>query len=354
MKGAQERRAVAGVARRLGRLLPVAFLLAADPAIAGPDETFGLYSPLAASAALVDRLLSPLAAEAGRRGLAAGDRALAEQPLDLAQERFTLYVPAKAPPQGYGLLVFVSPSDTATLPPGWASILDRYGLIFVAAQRSGNDQNVIGRRAPLALEAAWNVQQRYAIDPARVFVGGFSGGSRVALRLALAYPDLFRGAFLDAGSDPIAVAPFVLPARPLFELFQARSRIAYVSGVEDTTAAAGDGASLASLGRWCNFGGASRTTPGVGHQIADARALGQALEILTRPGAPDASRLAACRARIDRDVQDRLAQATALVTAGDRDRARKALLGLDGTVGALAMPQLRDLADRCGCGAVGP
>jgi predicted esterase len=331
-------------------ILALAILLAAGPTVAAQDETFSLYSPLATNAALVDRLLSPLAAEAGRRGLAANGRTLAEQPLDLAQERFTLYVPAKGPPKGYGLLVFISPSDEAKLPPGWASILDRYGLIFVAAQRSGNDQNVIGRRAPLALEAAWNVQQRYAIDAERVFVGGFSGGSRVALQLALAYPDLLRGAFLDAGSDPIAVAPAVLPARPLFELVQTRSRIAYVSGAEDTTAVAADVASLASLSRWCVFGGASRTTPGAGHQIADARALGQALELLTRPGAPDASRLAACRTRVDREVQVRLAQATALVAAGDRDKARKALLDLDGSVGALAMPELRDLADRCACG----
>jgi hypothetical protein len=74
------------------------------------------------------------------------------------------------------------------------------------------------------------------------------------------------------------------------------------------------------------------------------------LELLTRPGAPDASRLAACRTRVDREVQVRLAQATALVAAGDRDKARKALLDLDGSVGALAMPELRDLADRCACG----
>jgi hypothetical protein len=349
------RTALIGAARPARRILALAVLLVAGPAFAGPDETFSLYSPLASNTALVDRLLSPLAAETGRRQLASAGGSLAEQPLDLAQERFTLYVPPKTPPQGYGLLVFVSPSDQASLPFGWASILDRYGLIFVAAQRSGNDQSVIGRRAPLALEAAWNVQHRYAIDPARMFVGGFSGGARVALRLALAYPDLFRGAFLNAGSDPIAVSPAMLPERALFEQFQARSRIAYVSGaLDDTGAVAMDTASLASLGRWCVFGGASRTTSGAGHQIADARGLGQALEILDRTAAPDASRLAACRVRIDREVEGRIAQATALVSAGDSERAKKALLELDNTVGALAMPQLRDLAERCRCGALGP
>src|SRR5580700_6469045 len=112
-----------GAVRPLWRILLLVMLLGAGPTLAGPKETFSLYSPLATNAVLVDRLLSPLAAEAGRRGLAANGRTLAEQPLDLAQERFTLYVPAKAPPQGYGLLVFISPSDEAKLPPGWASIL---------------------------------------------------------------------------------------------------------------------------------------------------------------------------------------------------------------------------------------
>ena len=54
--------------------------------------------------------------------------------------------------------------------------------------------------------AAYNVMKRYAVDPQRVFVSGFSGGARVAMRLALAYPDLFRGALMDAGSDPIGDA----------------------------------------------------------------------------------------------------------------------------------------------------
>lgn len=58
------------------------------------------------------------------------------------------------PPHGFALLVFVPPWQDARLPPEWAKVLDRYGAIFVSAARSGNDENVLGRREPLALLAA--------------------------------------------------------------------------------------------------------------------------------------------------------------------------------------------------------
>jgi poly(3-hydroxybutyrate) depolymerase len=52
----------------------------------------------------------------------------------------------------------------------------------------------------LALIAAQNAMAQYSVDPQQVYIGGFSGGSRVALRLALGYPDVFHGALLNAGS----------------------------------------------------------------------------------------------------------------------------------------------------------
>jgi len=89
------------------------------------------------------------------------------------------------------------------LPQEWVSVLDRYGVIFVSAARSGNDESVSGRREPLALLAAHNIMKEHPVDPEHIYVAGFSGGSRIALRLALGYPDLFHGAILNAGSDSI-------------------------------------------------------------------------------------------------------------------------------------------------------
>ena len=91
------------------------------------------------------------------------------------------------------------------------------------------------RRAPLALLAAYNLMSRYPVDAQKVYVGGFSGGARIALRLALAYPDLFHGALLNAGSDPLG-----MPGRPhrrspqLLQQFQESTRLVYVTGEHDT------------------------------------------------------------------------------------------------------------------------
>src|SRR5260221_11408563 len=180
------------------------------------DVVFSDYSPLSSSAELLHRLVSPLNAVQLGKTLAHSPVALRDQPIDLAQERFTVYVPSHPPAQAYGLLMFVPPWQNAMLPRGWAAILDRHGVIFVSAANSGNEANTIDRREPLALLAAHNIMQRFHVDPARIYVGGFSGGSRVALRLALGFPGVFRGAFLNAGSDPIGDAQ--TPLAPLWAL----------------------------------------------------------------------------------------------------------------------------------------
>ena len=68
---------------------------------------------------------------------------------------------------------------------------------------------------PLALLAYENIRRSHTLDANRVYVGGMSGGSRVALRVALAYPDVFRGALLNAGSDPIGDGAVIAASRPI-------------------------------------------------------------------------------------------------------------------------------------------
>ena len=178
---------------------------AADPATGlQRNVIFSEYSPLSGSVELARRTLSPLVDLEITR--AAKNAALRPQAVDLMTERFSVYVPAQRPSQGYGLMVFIPPWQDAHLPPGWAAVFDAHGMIFVSAAKSGNEENVLDRRVPLALLGAYNVMQRYSINPDRIYIGGFSGGSRVALRTALAYPDLFQGALLNAGSDPSATA----------------------------------------------------------------------------------------------------------------------------------------------------
>lgn len=342
-------RAMLPTVAAIGILAPGAAVGAGDvpnPPVAGRETQlqFDAYSPLSASAEIVRRLLSPLAAAEVQRSLASSSERLSEQSIDLASERFVLYVPAHAPAAGYALLVFVPPWDEAQLPHGWAAVLDRYGVIFVSAARSGNSADVIGRREPLALLGAWNVMQRYRVDPQRVYVGGFSGGSRIGLRLALAYPDLFRGALLNAGSDPLDAGPPTPPTRELLARFQQSTRVVLLTGEHDALHLSIDRASLESMHEWCVFDTAAEITPGAGHELASPAALSRALGALESHVRPDAARLAACRDSLDRRLAAQLARIRTLIDAGKSPEARKLLEETDRKFGGLAAPQTVALA----------
>lgn len=303
-----------------------------------PEVVFSDYSPLSATPELLRRLLSPLAGAQIQESLGRSGQKLIAQSIDLAAEHYVLYVPPLAPPRGYGLLVFVPPWQDARLPADWGPVLDRAGLIYVAAARSGNEENVLARREPLALLGAYNVMQRYPVDAERVYVGGFSGGSHIALRLALAYPDLFRGALLNAGSDPLGSGVPPLPPADLFRRFQESTRLVYVTGERDSRLGL-DAASQQSMHHWCVFDTDAQTTLGAAHEIASSAALSRALEALLVHNAPEAAKLARCRADIGREVAAALQKVQSLIDSGKRADAQKALLDIDKRFGGLAAPR---------------
>jgi hypothetical protein len=311
------------------------------------DVIFSDYSPLSANAELLRRLLSPLARAQVEESLGRSGEKLVPQSIDLAAERFVLYVPAAAPPGGYGLLVFVPPWQDARLPTDWGPVLDRAGLIYVSAARSGNDENVLGRREPLAILAAYNVMQHYPVDAARVYVGGFSGGSHIALRLALAFPDLFRGALLNAGSDPLGSGVPPIPPADLFRQFQESTRLIYITGEHDSRLAL-DAASQQSMHQWCVFDTEAQATLGAAHEIASPAALSRALEALLVHKQPETAKLARCRADIDRDVGSALQKARSLAESGRRTDAQKALIDLDKRFGGLAAPRSLEIGATLG------
>ena len=333
-------------------------MCAAPVATAGPeplapglhrDVVFSEYSPLSGNAELIRRLLSPLAAWQTRESIARNGAQMREQPIDLAKERYVLYVPARAGARGHGLLVFVPPWNEAGLPRGWDSVLERYDLVFVSAANSGNDANLLGRRDPLALLGATNAMRRLDIDPERVYVGGFSGGSRIALRLALGYPDVFRGALLIAGSDPIGTSSEVLPPAELMRTFQERTHVVYLTGEQDKLHIDMDRVSFASLRSWCVNALDADVTPGVGHEVADPRALARGLEALRTTPPVNAARLASCRAGVDAELAKSLEKLEAVVNSGARAEAHRQLLEVDAHFGGLAAPRTIELARKCDC-----
>lgn len=322
------------------------------------DVAFKAYPAFADNPELLRRLVSPLEALRMAQRTVANPAARPTQPLDPARQHFALYVPPGAPPTGYSLLVFVPPWDEARVPVQWIPVLDRTHTILVTAAGSGNDANVLDRRDPLALLGAHGVMQRYRVDPAHVYVGGFSGGSRVALRLALGYPDLFRGALLDAGSDPIGTAEVPLPPADLFTRFQQSSRIVFITGADDRIRQAQLANASDSLRRWCVFDTDSITLLHTGHELADAAGFARGLAALSKPAAPDATRLAACRTRTRAAMDGRLRHAGALIHAGRPAQATQALAGVDARYGGLAASRilvlLRSLATQRSSAPPGP
>ncbi len=307
---------------------------------------FSAYPAFANASEIARRMGSPLTTlDLQRRAVRSGMTVI-EQPLKLAQEDFVVYVPARRPPHGFSLLVFVPPWQDARLPAGWAPALERYGVIFVSAARSGNSEGVSDRREPLALLAAFNAMHQFPIDADSVYVAGFSGGARVALRLALAYPDLFRGALLNAGSDAIGDAQIPLPPKDLFERFQQRSRLVYVTGEADTSQLGMDQSSIRSLRRWCVFDVQSHVEPSAGHQVMGSTAFAWALSTLLHGDPTTSTKLPACRTAIEQDLDGQLDTAEQLLSRGEHQDAGKLLSKIDARFGGLAAPRIIELANR--------
>ena len=219
-------------------------------------------------------------------------------------------------------------------------------MIFVSAARSGNAENVFERRVPLALLAADNVMAQYPVDPQHVYIGGFSGGARVALRIALGYPDLFRGAMLNAGSDPIGTREIPLPPRDLFLKFQSTTRIVYVTGERDDAPAADDMISERSLHRWCVLNTDRQVEFRGEHAVAGGAALTRALRYLTESGQAEPQGLAACRSGIEAELAAGLQRVEALIGDARDAEAQKQLSAIDERFGGLAAPRSIDLATR--------
>lgn len=327
----------------IGLLLPVASPAEEPAAMTQRDVIFTSYDPSASLPELLRRLQSPLTGARLEREAAAAGKTLAGQTIDLASERFIVRVPVSRPAGGYGLLVFVPPWQDARIPDGWAAELDRAGLLFVSAARSGNDENPLTRRAPLALHAVHNLVHQYAVDPERVYIAGFSGGSRIALRLALGYADLFRGAILNAGSDSIGTREVPLPPRDLLRRFQDTVYLVYVTGARDEDHVMADSVSLHSMADWCQFNTSSFLQPLTAHEVASASALARALGLLARISAADTTRTESCRARVEAALTAKLEHLQTLVTNANWPKARKALTAMDDEFAGLAAPRSVDL-----------
>ena len=120
---------------------------------------------------------------------------------DLGNETFLVYVPEKYNPKmPMGLLVLANYKPTDSLPePVLPQLADANMAMIVAKDFP---QDAWWQRAGFALDAAYNMQQLYKIDPRRIYI--FGGGdwpsdgkysAMVSERLGLNFPEVFTGTF---------------------------------------------------------------------------------------------------------------------------------------------------------------
>lgn len=301
-------------------------------------------SPLVRGEEFSRRLLSPLSADDVHRFLQAGGRRLAPESFSAGADAVDLYVPAKAPPGGYGLLVFIPPADEFPLPRDWHAALEKRGLIVAMPRKAGNDADVIGRRIPLALHAHHHATANFAIDPTRVYVGGFSGGARLAQRIAIAWPDVFRGSLQFAGSVVVGENLLPPPPRDLLDLARQRSRFVLVSGSLDLPNRRNDAEARARLESLCFAGVRGFGPPRLDHWVPEGRAFAKALEQLEAPVPADADD--ACASKLDAEVAQALDAVEDQLARGDAAGARNTLTRLDDQFGGLAAPRSHELARR--------
>lgn len=112
---------------------------------------------------------------------------------DSTQQSYELFVPKNyTDRKTWPVMLFISPSDRAM---GWRSLKSlcmQQGIIFAGPHGAGN-RCAIRKRVRIVLDVLDELRRDYNIDPDRCYIGGFSGGGRVACAIAFALPELFGG-----------------------------------------------------------------------------------------------------------------------------------------------------------------
>lgn len=99
-----------------------------------------------------------------------------------------------------GVMVYISPQNIVNEPSGWLNVTEKKNLIWIAARKSGNKEQV-SKRISMAILALPLVQSIYSIDTNRIYVSGFSGGGRIASIVATNLPHIFKGALYNCGAN---------------------------------------------------------------------------------------------------------------------------------------------------------
>ena len=131
---------------------------------------------------LAGLLIAPAAhAQAIVRGVVTDPVSCTEAP----SQTYALYVPSTyTPDRPWSVLLAFHPAARGRqLVEKYQAAAERYGYIVAASNNARNGPHAVSAAAAQAMGA--DVSRRFAIDPKRIYLTGFSGGARVSLALAL-------------------------------------------------------------------------------------------------------------------------------------------------------------------------
>ena len=90
------------------------------------------------------------------------------------------------------LLLFVSPSNKPAAFREWATVCRRNGILLASPYDAGN-KCPGPKRVRIVMDVLSDLKSNHNIDPDRTYIGGFSGGGRIACMIAFAFPEHFGG-----------------------------------------------------------------------------------------------------------------------------------------------------------------
>lgn len=128
---------------------------------------------------------------------------------DSTQQKYELYVPPNVDPKRPAPLVLFIPAGPN--PAGLANfraVCDAAGMLFASPFAAGNNTPP-PVRARIVLDVLDDVRKRFTIDADRTYLGGFSGGARVACNIAFALPEYFGGVIPVCAAESLRDEPWL-------------------------------------------------------------------------------------------------------------------------------------------------
>lgn len=188
-----------------------------NPALAAKTGSYTTSFKIAAGYATADtllgRLLPPMQYQKARLEISSQGFDLKSITVDPRSETWNVYVPSNySASQAPGLLVWISDDNDGSIPDDFQPVLDQYNMIMISADKSGRAEDLIQRRAALALHGLNGIAHRYKLDGKRIYAGGDGSGALAASRLAFGYPDIFHGTFMLNGKPSIGTSEAPIPA----------------------------------------------------------------------------------------------------------------------------------------------